>query len=101
LPARDTYYDETKVEQLRPNYSKVNFFPERGLPEDARKRQMFDTARLYGYSDEKIKKIEEALAKYKHIDEALDEIRKLSLKTNKYNQEFNQRSQVSKSNLRG
>ena len=62
---------------------------------------MLDAARIYGYSDEKIKKIEEALAKYKHVDEALDEIRKLGLETTKYSQESNQRSQVGKSNLKG
>ena len=36
-----------------------------------------DTAKLLGFSEEKIKKIEEILAKYKSIDEAMDEIRKL------------------------
>jgi integrase len=96
----DTYYDKTKVEQLRPKYAKVNFFPERGLTEDDRKRQMLDTARLYGYSDDKIKKIEDALAKYKHVDEALEEIRKLSLEsTKKQVQESNQRSQTNTSNI--
>ena len=62
---------------------------------------MLDTARIYGYPDEKIKKIEDALAKYKHVDEALDEIRKLSLEsTKKQTQEGNQRSQASTSSLR-
>jgi len=32
-----------------------------------------------GYPEDKIKKVEEALAKYKIVDEAMDEIRKLSL----------------------
>ena len=97
----DTYDDKTKEEQLRPKYAKVNFFPERGLSEDTRKRQMLDAARVYGYSDEKIKKIEEALAKYKHVDEALDEIRKLSLETAKHTQEHNHQNQVNKFKPRG
>jgi integrase len=96
----DTYYDKTKVEQLRPKYAKVNFFPERGLSEDARKKQMLDAARIYGYSDDKIKKIEDALAKHKHVDEALDEIRKLSLETsNKHTLDTHQQSQTNISNL--
>lgn len=32
-----------------------------------------------GFSDEKIKRVEEALAKYKTVDEAMNEIKKLSL----------------------
>jgi hypothetical protein len=96
----DTYYDKTKVEQLRPKYAKVNFFPEHGLSEDARKKQMLDAARIYGYSDDKIKKIEDALAKHKHVDEALDEIRKLSLETsNKHTLDTHQQSQTNISNL--
>ena len=81
---QDTYYDKTKVEYLRMKYAKVDFFPERGgLTEVARKRQILDTARLLGYSEDKIKKVEEALAKYKEIDDAIDEIKKLSLESGK------------------
>ena len=36
-----------------------------------------------GYSDDKIKRVEEALAKYKNIDQGLDEIKKLSLHSSK------------------
>ena len=39
--------------------------------------------KLLGYSDDKIKRVEEALAKYKNIDEGLEEIKKLSLKSSK------------------
>jgi len=45
--------------------------------EEIRKRQLIDTAKMLGYSEEKIKKIEEILAKYKSVDEAMDEIRRL------------------------
>jgi hypothetical protein len=79
---QDAYYDKTKVENLRMKYAKVNFFLERGyLTEDSRKRQILDTAKILGYPDDKIKKIEEALAKYENVDEALDEIKKLSLES--------------------
>jgi hypothetical protein len=45
--------------------------------EERRKRQVIDTAKMLGYSEDRLKKIEDALAKYEHVDEALDEIRKL------------------------
>jgi len=77
---QDTYYDKTKVEDLRRRYLKVNFFPERGyLTEDSRKRQILDTAKILGYPDDRIKKIEEALAKYEHVDDALEHIKKLNV----------------------
>jgi integrase len=77
---QDAYYDKTKVENLRAKYAKVNFFLERkGFTEDARKRQILDTARILGYPDERIKRIEEALAKYEHVDEALEHIKKLNV----------------------
>jgi hypothetical protein len=75
---QDTYYDKTKVDDLRRKYAKVCFFPERGQhSEDSRRRQILDTARLLGFADDRIKRIEEALARYERVDEALDEIRKL------------------------
>jgi site-specific recombinase XerD len=75
---QDTYYDKTKVDDLRRKYAKVSFFPERGqYNENSRRRQILDTARLLGFADDKIKRIEEALARYEKVDEALDEIRKL------------------------
>ncbi|MCP8305383.1 MAG: hypothetical protein H3Z50_07980 [archaeon] len=50
-----------------------------------RKRQIIDTAKLLGYPEDGIKRIEEALAKYKTVDEAMDEIRKLNLRSYKVN----------------
>ncbi|MHA1579927.1 MAG: hypothetical protein ACTSUQ_09900 [Candidatus Freyarchaeota archaeon] len=35
--------------------------------------------RLLGFPEDRIKRVEEALAKYRTVDEAVDEIRKLSL----------------------
>jgi integrase len=82
--AQDTYYDKTKTEYLRRKYSKVNFFPDRGYSTDeARKRQLMDMVQVLGFSDDKIKKIEEALAKYEHVDDAFDEIKKLGVNSNK------------------
>jgi integrase/recombinase XerD len=79
---QDAYYDKTKVENLRMKYARVDFFLERGgLTEDARKRQILDTAKILGYPDDRIKKIEEALAKYEHVDEALEQIKKLNLES--------------------
>jgi site-specific recombinase XerD len=77
---QDPYYDYTKVEGLRKKYMQVNFFPQRAYPtEELRKKQVLDTARLLGFPEEKIKRVEEALAKYTTVDEAIEEIRKLSL----------------------
>jgi len=80
---QDTYYDKTKTKYLRGKYKQVIFFPERGFSEEQRKRQILDTVKLLGYSDDKIKRVEEVLAKYKNIDDGLDEIKKLSLTSNK------------------
>jgi site-specific recombinase XerD len=77
---QDPYYDSTKVEDLRKKYMQVNFFPQSSYPtEELRKKQVLDTARLLGFPEEKIKRVEEALAKYANVDEAIEEIRKLSL----------------------
>lgn len=77
---QDAYYDKTKVENLRMEYAKVNFFLERrGITEGARKKQILDTAKILGYPDDRIKKIEEALAKYEHVDDALEQIKKLNV----------------------
>ncbi len=38
-----------------------------------------DTVKLLGYPEDKIKKVEEALSKYKTVDEAMNEIRRLSI----------------------
>lgn len=78
--SQDAYYDRTKVDYLRGKYSQVVFFPERVYTDkDIRKRQILDTVKLLGHSEDKIKKVENALAKYEKADEAMEEIRKLSL----------------------
>jgi hypothetical protein len=56
--------------------------------EGLRRRQILDTAKLLGFSEDKIKKIEDALAKYEQVDEAFDEIRKLGLQTSRDNHQL-------------
>jgi len=46
--------------------------------EDIRKRQLLDTARLMGFGEEKLKRLEEVLARAKTTDEAIKEFKKLS-----------------------
>ena len=78
--SQDTYYDKTKIENLRKKYAQVEFFPQKNYPsEELRKKQILDTARLFGYDEDRIKRVEEALAKYASVDDAIEEIRKLSL----------------------
>jgi hypothetical protein len=68
------------VDHLRGKYAGVGFFPSRASTKDLRKKQILDMVRILGFPEDKIKRVEEALAKYKTVDEAMDEIRRLSLK---------------------
>ena len=80
--SQDTYYDKTKIEDLRKKYAQVEFFPQKNYPsEELRKKQVLDTVRLLGFPEDRIKKVEEALAKYATVDDAMEEIRKLSLRS--------------------
>jgi hypothetical protein len=67
------------VDHLRRNYASVEFFPSRASGEDLRKKQILDMVRIPGFPDDRIKRVEEALAKCKTVDEAMGEIRRLSL----------------------
>ena len=87
---QDPYYDYTKTEQLREKYVKIEFFPHQtASSEELRKKQVLDMVKVLGFSDDRIKRVEEALAKYEHIDEALEEIKKLSLESYKESDERN------------
>ena len=48
-----------------------------GEYEEIRKRQLLDTARLLGFGEERLKRLEEVLAKSKNVDEAVEEFKKL------------------------
>ena len=86
--SQDAYYDYTKIEGLRRKYMKINFFPHLAASmEELRKKQVLDVVKLLGFSEEKIKRVEEALAKYERVDEALEEIKKLSLESYKETEE--------------
>jgi len=45
--------------------------------EQVRRRQLLDTAKLLGFNEEKLKRLEEALARAKTVDEAVSEFKKL------------------------
>jgi hypothetical protein len=82
---QDPYYDYSKVEQLREKYLRISFFPNRNHEaEELRKKQVLDTVKLLGFPNDKIKKVEEALAKYADVDEALEEIKKLQMNPHTY-----------------
>jgi len=76
---QDPYYDYSKTEELRKKYAQIIFFPHRVMPEELRKKQILDMVRILGFPEDRIKRVEEALAKYATVDEAMEEIRKLSL----------------------
>jgi site-specific recombinase XerD len=77
--SQDAYYDYTKVEELRAKYARIEFFPRVRSSEELRKKQILDMVRILGFPEDRIKRVEEALAKYATVDEAMEEIRKLSL----------------------
>lgn len=75
--SQDPYYDRSKIESLRQKYMKIRFFPSTDVQE-FRKKQILDTVRLLDLPEERIKLIQEALAKYETVDDAIREIKKLS-----------------------
>lgn len=83
--SQDTYYDKTKVEDMREKYAKITFFSYRTAnAEELRKKQILDMVKLLGFPEEKIKKVYEALAKYERVDEAIEKIKKLTLESRRY-----------------
>lgn len=62
----------------------MRFFPDRSVSDDEfRKRQVIDLVKVLGYSEDRIKQVEDALAKYENVDDALEEIKKLELRSYK------------------
>ena len=67
-----------ETEDIRRKYSQIRFFPQKTVSfEELRKKQVKDTVKILGFSEEKIRRVEETLAKYETVDEAMDEMRKL------------------------
>lgn len=76
--SQDTYYDRSKVEELRRKYGQVAFFPQKGgVTEEMRKKQLLDTARLLGFGEERLKQFQEILAKAKNVDEGIEKFKRL------------------------
>jgi integrase len=84
---QDPYYDYSKTEELRKKYAQITFFPHKATSEELRKKQILDMVRLLGFPEDIIKRVEEALAKYATVDEAINEIRKLSLEAYKQSED--------------
>jgi integrase len=81
-----TYYRRTEKERANdylkcmPYLTIFSESPEKTREtEDLRKKQVLDTVKLLGFTEEKIRRVEEALAKYATVDKAMEKIRKLSL----------------------
>lgn len=85
-----TYYRRTEEERTKDYLSCMPYLtifsesPERVREtEELRKKQVLDTVKLLGFPEDKIKRVEEALAKFATVDDAMEEIRKLSLEDHK------------------
>jgi len=78
--ALDDAYFKPAVEQLLNEYRKAisNLtIMEEVKYDQLRKRQALDTLKLLGFDDEKLKRVEEILARAKTFDEAMEKIRRL------------------------
>ncbi len=77
--ALDPSYFRPPEWQVREEYKKAIPFLtilEDLSAEEMRKRQLLDTARLLGFSEDKIRRLEEALARAKSVDEAVEKFRR-------------------------
>jgi len=76
----DQAYFKPAVDQIVNEYRKA--IPNLTIMEEVkyeqvRKRQLLDTARLLGFNEERLTRLEEALARAKNVDEAIMEFKKL------------------------
>jgi integrase len=76
----DDAYFKPVLEQMLNEYRKA--IPSLTIMEEVqyetiRKRQLLDTAKLLGFDEERLKRLEEVMARAKNIDEALEGFRKL------------------------
>lgn len=76
----DASYFRPSLEDLRREYAKA--VPELTIMSDVaaeeyRKRQLLDMARLLGFPEERLRKLQEVLARARSVDEAIDQFRRL------------------------
>jgi len=88
--SRGSYFDYHDVDEVEQKYMRLDFSPSReAYTEELRKKQVLDMVRLLGFPEDKIRRVEEALATYATVDEAMDEIRKISLEGYKLKENAN------------
>jgi len=80
LGSRRSYFDYHDVGEIEKKYMRLDFSRPSGVRvEELRKKQVLDMVEFWSFLEDRIKGVQEALAKYKNVDEAMDEIKKLSL----------------------
>jgi integrase len=88
--SRGSYFDYHDVDEVERKYMRIDFSRPSGVQvEELRKKQVLDMVRILGFPEDRIKRVEEALAKYATVDEAMEEIRKLSLEGYKLGENSN------------
>jgi integrase len=88
--SRGSYFDYHDVDEVERKYMRIDFSRPGGVQvEELRKKQVLDMVRILGFPEDRIKRVEEALAKYATVDEAMEEIRKLSLEGYKLRENSN------------
>jgi integrase len=93
LPAGKEPYHNANVTVLAQLYMRLNWADlarQAASVEELRKKQVLDMVKLLGFPDDKIKRIEETLAKHEKVDDAMEEIKKLSIGS--YKENFRQHS---------
>jgi site-specific recombinase XerC len=70
-------YEEQLLDEYRKAVTKLTIAEEVGT-EEFRKKQAMDALKMLGYPEEKLKKVENLLAKARSLDDVLDEVRKLT-----------------------
>ena len=77
----DTAYFKPQIQALLNEYRKaipqLTILEPIGEYEEIRKRQLLDTAKLLGFGEERLKRLEEVLARAKNVDEAVEEFKRL------------------------
>jgi len=80
-PYLDQAYFKPQLDMLLTEYRKaiphLTIVEQAAEYEEMRKKQLIDTARLLGFGDERIRRLEEVLARAKNVDEAIEEFKKL------------------------